>query len=294
MPTDKDFIKKLVFRFVKKRIAGSTMNTAFNAAKEVNSSGMSATITFLNECGENGSSKAHYNLMSYMQLMAQLSRLGINAEIAVRPSQLGCGNSAQAEKNLSELLDAAEKYGKRVWIEYDYSMPLTVYISKYSRYLSEKGNAGIELPIKSADMSAIEKKLPNSSAVKLSSHMPVARQAKASKPIPLHELYLQHIKALSERCKFIYIAESDEKLINKIAANKAYKKALIFELPLGYSKKWQKKLLGSGIQMSIYVPYGKDWVPYAINKLTEGHIRDIAISLLDGKERGSNAKRKQG
>ncbi len=293
MPADKEFIKKLVFRFVKKRIAGSTMNAALNLAKDANSKGISATITFLNECTGN-SSKAHYNLMAYMQLAEQLSRLGINAEISVRPGQLGCGNSAQGEKNLAELIKASERYGKRIWIEYDPNMSLAAYVNAYGKYLNEKGSVGIELPIKSAEIAYAEKRLPSYSVVKLSSHVPIAKQAKEQKPIPLHELYLRHIKALAEKCNSIYIAESDEKLINKIAASKEYKKALIFELPLGYNKKWQKKLLSKGIKMAIYAPYGKDWVPYAINRLTEGRIRDIAISLLDGRERGKNARKKQG
>ena len=32
--------------------------------------------------------------------------------------------------------------------------------------------------------------------------------------------------------------------------------------------------------MSLYVPYGKDWAPYIVNRLAEGKRRGIAAKLL--------------
>jgi hypothetical protein len=80
------------------------------------------------------------------------------------------------------------------------------------------------------------------------------------------------------------ILEENPDIINKIASsNKDYKKNLTFEIPLGSSNKLVK-LQKSRLNASIYVPYGKDWIPYFINRLAEGRIRKIAVALLNGKK----------
>ncbi|MEM3744359.1 MAG: hypothetical protein QW759_00780, partial [Candidatus Micrarchaeaceae archaeon] len=68
-----------------------------------------------------------------------------------------------------------------------------------------------------------------------------------------------------------------------------YKKALSIEFPLGYSEKKVLKIAREGsARLSVYIPFGKDWIGYAMESVPEGYIRSIAGRLLRGKGVGSD------
>jgi hypothetical protein len=115
------------------------------------------------------------------------------------------------------------------------------------------------------------------------------------KKIDKLRLYRNYIDALMAKKAHLTLLEHDHKLIGKlISSSKDYKKNLIFEIPLGYNGKLGKLAKGK-LNMSVYVPYGKDWIPYFINRLAEGRVRNIAVTLLDGQTNvDSNAKKGKG
>ncbi len=69
------------------------------------------------------------------------------------------------------------------------------------------------------------------------------------------------------------IATHDERLINEAitfaGANKIPKDAFEFEMLLGIKRKLQKDLAARGFRVRVYVPYGKDWLPYTLRRLRE-------------------------
>ncbi|MEM3260572.1 MAG: hypothetical protein QXI95_01915 [Candidatus Micrarchaeaceae archaeon] len=286
MAKEKAFIKRLIFRLIKKKIAGSTINTAFNATKDINARHMQATITFLNE-GDSTPQKARYNLMSYMELANRIGRLHINASVSLRLSQISYGNNVEA--NLSKLAEHAKMNGVMLWLEHERPMRIEELAGIYARHFNEC-NLGMELPIKAQGIERIEEKLAEGSNVKLISRGAQAPAAKGKKQKSIVELYVEHASMLAKKPVNVWISEGEEKTVSKVAQMLQYRKNLIFELPLGYNKKWQSKLSSKGVKMSVYVPYGKDWIPYAINRLTEGHIRDIALTLLDGRSNGKKGR----
>ena len=58
-----------------------------------------------------------------------------------------------------------------------------------------------------------------------------------------------------------------------VRGNEAYKRSLMFEIPLGYSMRRLNGLAKGRNALSLYVPYGKDWAPYIVNRLAEGKMR---------------------
>ncbi len=288
MPEEQTFIKRLVFKFVRKRIAGATLNSALDTTKELNSKGMSSTITFLNDHVRD-SVKARYNLNSYMQLTKQVSRLNLNSGISVRLSQLGFNVSeGMANKGLEELLSVANKSGVRAWLEHESAVDTGSLLDAYSSYHETFTNTGIELPLRSAHISEIIRGLPKKgSMLKLTAHSYGYSKAKPHDPV---ELYTSYARKLG-RANSVYILENDEKTLYTVASRASIPKSnLIVELPLGCSSKWLKRFAKKRLNMGVYVPYGKDWIPYAINRLTEGRIRGIAIGILNGEASGSYAR----
>ncbi|MEM0149976.1 MAG: hypothetical protein QXW10_03715 [Candidatus Micrarchaeaceae archaeon] len=303
MSEQNTFLKGLVYRLIRKHISGTTVNTAFRLTKDLNDKEMPATITFLNEnVGDTG--KARYNLNSYIQLVKQISRLSLNASISVRLSQLGFSlPNGIIERNMLALLTTAKSSKVSVWLEYEDPIGLNKLVDMCRRYSNLYDGIGVELPLQHPGIERIVDNLPETAAVKFISHYNMSglgdKKADKSKAKQkgVIDAYSYYIDKLSKRKAAICIQEPDEKTIYRLAkANKQYKRDLIFELPLGYSKRWQSKLMKEKIRVSVYVPYGKDWIPYAINKLTEGRIRELAVSILDGKAgtSGGNEKPRKG
>ncbi len=291
------FLKKLIFKLVKKHMAGATSASAIKMLQQLNDKKLAGTVTFLNE-NDITKVKAKYNANSYMQLMKQISRLNIKSDVSIRPSQIGYGiDRKAAEENMSDILECAESNGIYVWIESGMHAgsidPLDIYKTHRSKMLC------FELPINAFYKSnnGIEKALGTGCKVKILPYSTYGADAEISKKrvqrldkINSHkkelDAYSDIVRTLLNKDMKVTLFSSDEKFLERFAElNKDYRRNLIFELPLGYNNKRMSMLMKKKINLSVYVSYGKDWVPYAINRLAEGHIRDIAKALLDGEEK---------
>ncbi len=291
------FLKKFIFKLVKKHMAGATSASAIKMLQQLNDKKLAGTVTFLNE-NDITKVKAKYNANSYMQLMKQISRLNIKSDVSIRPSQIGYGiDRKAAEENMSDILECAESNGIYVWIESGMHAgsidPLDIYKTHRSKMLC------FELPINAFYKSnnGIEKALGTGCKVKILPYSTYGADAEISKKrvkrldkINSHkkelDAYSDIVRTLLNKDMKVTLFSSDEKFLERFAElNKDYRRNLIFELPLGYNNKRMSMLMKKKINLSVYVSYGKDWVPYAINRLAEGHIRDIAKALLDGEEK---------
>ncbi len=285
MEEQRSFIKGLVFRLVRKHIAGTTVNSVFKVSKELNNKNVQTAITFLSESPKDNT-KIRYNLNTYLQVIKQMARLRINGSVSIRCSQLGINSDIDMfMRNMDAMLNTATQANVPIWVEYEYGVDHNKIINIYNTYRSKKLNIGIELPIKDADINSISKKITNNSKIKLLNHSYERNRLPKSKTkIDIIQKYIEIIDSMSSRGMEIWISEPEEKDIYRFV-NKAkkYKSNLVFEIPLGYSRKWLAKLNKLKVNLSVYAPYGKDWVPYAIDRLTEGRIRRLAITLLDGK-----------
>ncbi len=291
---DHGLIKRLVFKLVKKHIAGSTSASVIRTVKQLNDKDVSATVTFLNENAATPL-KIRYNINSYIEIIKQLSRLNLEAEVSLRLSQLGyLGGKEQAVAALDEIVSVADKYKKRLWIETEGAIIQSNIFDVRDRY-DGTCDMGVEVP---ADYMAkytngtIPKSMLSYKYVKLMTlaqqeNGPVPKKKEKSKKNLQETLYYKCISKLAENDVNTIVFGHDERMLSKLmAGSKSYKKHLRFEVPLGYNRKRFGMMLKSNQKMSVYVAYGKDWVPYAINKLTEGRIRDIAKAVLDGESGG--------
>ena len=69
------------------------------------------------------------------------------------------------------------------------------------------------------------------------------------------------------------IATHDERLINeakRFAEEKNIPKdSFDFEMLLGIKRALQRELAAEGYKVRVYIPYGRDWLPYTIRRLRE-------------------------
>ncbi len=292
MVEENSFFANIAFRLVRKHIAGTTVATVLKRAMEINKEGMGATITFLNDHVDS-QAKAKYNESAYMQLMHQISRLNIKANISVRPTQLGYAIDENiANKYMSNIVGYAEKNKMIVWAEYEKK---THYTERLLRNGGMSDALGAEIPyslaLKFDDKAGMHCKLikvvPDIENGDTSDEIKSGKGGKEKKRN--EKTITEYVECLDRVCgagaRLSLFAHDDRFALKAIAKSK-HRKGLILELPFGYSKKKLAKISKERINVNIYTPYGKDWVPYAVNKLTEGKRHKIAKLILEGRHPG--------
>lgn len=294
-------IKKLLFKLIKKHILGLTFNSARKSITELNSKGFNTTITFLNDNIIN-QSKAKYNINTYVQLLKQLSKFNLNASVSLRLSQIGYNISVNNSlKGLEQIIGLSNKFKIDLWLEAGYNIEISTLFKIYKKYKPNSKYLGIEIPIQ---FKKLENQLDSNDKVKLfiyknisnilvNSEITAANKIKnineldlKSKKGNLHQQIIDNInliKNLTNKGLKLTLFIHDYRLISKIFKDikeDKYRKNLIFELPLDKYNKKNFKMIKMD-KISLYAPYGKDLIPYAVDRLVDGYIKDIAISILN-------------
>ncbi len=238
------------------------MDSALEAAKELSTSSIPATITFLSG-NVLDKSKAKYNATAYTELVRRIARSGIKSSIHVQLEQLGSDVDGQlALDNVQTVVDAANKYGVFLWIEPDsFSKPIVAKISKLK---------GVGLAV---NVLKIDDYVKNSSKVN-------------SFKLSFKDYDIDDVKEtakmladLKKNADNIVVSSMDEKLLWKVIGSKQ-RSDVAFEFGYGYSSNKIKKAMKKGTKISVLVPFGKDWIKYAMNNVPEGYMRFVAGKLL--------------
>ena len=281
-------IKRLVYPLVRRHIAGSTTESVLATIRKLNEQGLHATATLLNDHVEQAT-KARYNTNAYVQFIKQISRLNLNSDVSLRLSQVGFGLDEELmRRNMQQILDSANEAELRLWIESEESIGNEELMPIYRELKASSDGLGVEItPMQGENGNAFALVKPKD-MIKLRCHLH-KEDIKANKKESFNaiRLYKSYIDKLISRRAHVTVLDHNAHMIPKIAAmEKGYRDSVTFEAPLGYGGSKLKKMAANRFNVSIYVPYGKDWVPYLINKLTEGRLRNIAIALLNGQSAG--------
>ncbi|EET89979.1 MAG: hypothetical protein LVQ97_04230 [Candidatus Micrarchaeales archaeon] len=284
-------VKKIIFRLVRKHIAGSTSASAIKTIKQLNEKNLHATLTFMSEAPQT-QAKAKYNVNTYVQISKEMSRLSVDSDISLRLSQIGYNISAKtAEDGIKDILASKDEKAK-LWIEAESAVPE----AETLEFASQLNGVGVELPVytaldlyktRLADIKNCHVKinpLRLSAAGARHREPPKVKGAKDQKADHI-EVYKDAIGKIMPAAKSLAVFSNEERLLIKLAScSSEYRKNLIFELPLGYNKKRMNILRKMKPSTSIYVAYGSDWVPFIVDRFTEGHIRDIAKAVLASRQ----------
>ena len=294
-----NLIKRIVFRLVRKRIAGSTSDSVIKRLRVLNDSGIHTTATLLND-HVNDPVKARYNTNAYMQFIKQVARLRLNTDVSIRISQLGyLIDPKLARSNVSEVLAAAKEGNMRLWMEDEAEIGTDERMALYREMKRQYPNVGIEVrPEHLSKGGALGKAMGGKDTIKVRRYPAVPDKGEKEESVETKGQSRQEMtdytscvsRLLKSKAK-VTVLDGDASLLGRIAsANKGYKRDLIVELPLGYNSRKMQKLLKSKLNLSVYVPYGKDWVPYITKKLIDGKSRKLAVALLDKGNKDNEAE----
>ncbi|MCL5419354.1 MAG: hypothetical protein M1354_00545 [Candidatus Marsarchaeota archaeon] len=259
---DESFVEKVLYRLVKRHVSGTTMSSALEKAKELNKKGMPVSITFLSG-GAGSRSKSKYITSTYQELARQISRLGIRAGIQVPLAQMGPESDRGAMGgNLSSIIATGNKYGVFVWAEAS-----DVSDCDFEGF---DGCRGFGYAVPSSQISGFAKAHRGAKALKVV----FADSEDAGEA----DRIARQLGSLPKNCTTVLLSPPDAVARKVLGSGRPGRQ--ILEYKFGEGGKGMKRALKRGAKVSVYLPFGKDWQAYAMNKVPEGYTRFLAGKLL--------------
>ena len=277
MEEGESLFERIGYKLVEKHIAGKTMSAAIAKALMMNEKDLLADLTFLSEVPDNRA-KISYITNTYMQLARQMGRFGIRGAMTVPIDQLGSAISVDvACESIEKIQRTCRHYATFPW----YQVGSNENDIKVALCLENKEDFGMAF----CDSETLSKFMKKNKMRNVKLVVEAERDVKellgekSAKGAGRGE-----IASAMSKAKGVTIMCSNDEAMKKLAKASRQDGKYTFEFEFGDSEKRWERIARKGVQISIYMPFGKDWVRYAINKVPEGHIRSFASELIKQKE----------
>lgn len=265
-------IEKVLFKIAKQWIAGDTMEEALKSARKANENGMNA---ILNKLGEHMTSKTQViqTVEDYLTLVSNLRRSKIAGGLSIKPTQVGLAiNTKECLSNLDTIIEKALAFQSFVWIDMESSEytddTFKIYKTLFEKY--ERLGVVVQANLKRTE-NDLDTLLKNGSKVRLvkGAYHEDARNAYRTR-YEVDENYKKLMNVLFEQGNEFAIATHDSKLIDlAMDLSKKHEKKFEFQMLKGIRDELKPILVKSGFEVSEYIPYGTNWLPYSIRRLKE-------------------------
>jgi len=270
------FVRRSVSRFM----PGEQIDDAIRAAAELKPRGITTILTKL---GENLTAveEAEEVTLHYLDVLDRIATAGLDAEISVKPTQLGLDlDRALCERNLDRLIARAEQRNNFIWIDMEGSPYVDPTLDLFRRTRAKTARIGIALQaylyrtekdveslvplgaririVKGAYLEPSEVAFPRKGDVdanyfKLCTRLlaPDARKPGALLHIATHDIPLAGRLAA-------YIAQQN-------MPSSAYEFAMLYGIQRGQ----QMRLASEGRRLRVLISYGEYWFPWYMRRLAE-------------------------
>jgi proline dehydrogenase len=263
--------KKLTKRF----IAGETLEEVLAVCEELRAEGIFSALDHL---GENVTSleEAAGSLDAYLVALDQIAARRLPATVSIKITQFGVDFSEQAcLDNVRRLAAKATATGSRVEIDMESSIYTDRTLDIATRVAAEcecvRCVIQAYLLRSEADLQRLNDRHVSVRLCKGAYDEPpaVAFPSKAD----VDRNYVTLMKMLFDQGTYPAIATHDERIINE-ALRYARERGIgpdrfEFQMLYGIRRDLQRRLIGLGHCLRIYVPYGTAWYPYFMRRLAE-------------------------
>jgi proline dehydrogenase len=287
-------LRRAALRFV----AGERLEDAVRAIRELNATGLAATLDFL---GENTTTPqaAAASAQAYFAILDELHRTSVESNLSLKLTQLGLGlDDALCETLLGQILDRAG--GMFVRIDMEGSAYTERTLRLFERlWAAGRRNTGVVIQAYLRRSGADVERL-----IVLGARVRLCKGAYAEPPsiaFPHKRDVDAAFARLTERLllngTYLAIATHDERLIAGVcrfaAAHAIAPDRFEFQMLYGIRRDLQARLTGDGYRVRVYVPFGGEWYPYFMRRLGErpSNVMFLIGSLL--RERGGTAAKGQ-
>lgn len=268
-------MKELLAHFASRYIAGETIDDALRAVEELNKAGLMATVDNL---GENVTERAHTEraVEEYLSLLASIDSNKLDATVSLKLTHMGLDLSeALALENTGQIVKRAGELNNFVRIDMEGSEYTELTVGTASKLHVKYSNVGVAIQSYLRRSEAdVERLIREGVSVRLvkGAYKETARLAFEDKA-EVDENFLNLMKRLLTDGERTAIATHDEKLIDEalgfVEDKKISRESFEFQMLFGIKRKLQKRLAEEGFQVRVYVPYGPEWLPYIMRRMTE-------------------------
>ena len=259
--------RALAHRFV----AGDTLDEALAVARKLNEEGFSVSLDLLGEEVHDRSS-ARDALNSYMESLDRIAEEGLDANISVKPTQLGLAiDSSLAADAISALARRAESTDATVTIDMEDSRYTESTVELFRQ--GQNGRLGIALQ---AYLHRTPIDLER--CVDSGGHIRLCKGAYVEDPSIAYQEFERINRAFEDLLRVLMEAENvkpaiathNEKLLQFALELAPYRTAPFeFQMLYGVRKDLQHQLVAAGHPVRIYLPFGSQWYPYLTRRLAE-------------------------
>ncbi len=266
---------RLLTFLARRFIAGDTVENAISAVKNLNASGMTATLDILGENVKN-QEQAIRTADSYISVLQTIADTGINSNISIKLTQMGLDISDQfCFDNVSRILDKAENLNIFVRIDMESSKYTERTLQLVYRWHEEYPNIGTviqsylyrsENDIKELNERQIRVRLCKGAYKEPKSAAFASKDDVNSNFIELTEMLIKdgNYPAIGSHDGAMVKAGMD--LANKYSRSKD---DFEFQMLYGVNRSAQRELVEHNYRMRIYTPFGTHWMPYYFRRLRE-------------------------
>ncbi|MHB1830465.1 MAG: hypothetical protein ACYCO0_03660 [Candidatus Micrarchaeaceae archaeon] len=255
-------VERIIHGLVKKHIAGTTMESALESAKGLGSRNISPSLVFLSS-NVVEKAKAKYITTTYSELIRRVARSGVKGSVQLSLEQLGAGIDGDlALDNFSEVASVAHKYGVFLWVD-----PDTVGHAAISA-MAKAGGVGLVVSENDADDYAKYAEGIGAAKLLFKEYVPKGKGSA-----------VKRIDGLRRSYGNIVVSNMNETVLDELVRSRSRAEVMV-EFEFGYSERKLAKAMKKGVRAGMIVPFGKDWIKYAMNNAPERYMRFVAGKLL--------------
>ena len=267
--------KAIVKRVANRYIAGETLDDALRVAASLNKRGMRATLDILGEDIHN-LDQARRAVNGYLQLLEQVDRRKLNANLSVKLTQVGLKVDPGACLELTEgLVRRAQELNDFVRIDMEDSSCTTATLEIYRALRKHYSNVGLVIQAYLRrtinDVISLEDLKPNFRLCKGVYVEP--REISYHDMRVINRNYVLILERLLRNGSYVGIATHDELMVweafRMIRELKLSRDAYEFQMLLGVDEQLRDIIRAAGHNLRVYIPFGRDWYAYSVRRLRE-------------------------
>jgi proline dehydrogenase len=262
-------------------VAGESLESAIEAARAVNESGMTVSLDYLGE-SVHSRAEAEEAVQMAIHCLEAIAEHGIDGNISIKPTQLGVEIDEEfCRENVERVLRRAGELSEE---EGEIFVRLDMESSEYTEQtivlverLWESGFRNVGTVLQSMlrrTPEDVDRLVSLGSRVRLvkGAYNEPARVAYPDKP-DVDRKFIEEMQTLLEHGTFPAIATHDEAIIDatrRWAFEKGiHKHQFEFQMLYGIRRDLQARLREEGYLVRIYIPFGGSWYPYLMRRLAE-------------------------
>ena len=274
-----NFVRRngLAKKFAARFVAGETIETAVQAACELQAKGITVSLDLLGESVHNPGEAEHARDM-YITILRAMQAAGLEVNASMKPTQMGLDiDEALCERNIRAVLDVAKATSAFVRLD----MEGSAYTSRTLDFFGEKllteygKHTGVVIQAalrRSTDDIATLNRLGARVRLCKGAYLEAADVAYPEKKnVDAH--YVRLLESLLSSGNYPGIATHDETIIAHtkrfVAEHGISRDRFEFQMLYGVRRDLQEALVKEGYRIRVYIPFGTQWYPYLMRRLAE-------------------------